>query len=272
MINAILSLVLRTLLMYIIAFAVMRIMGKREIGELSTFDLVISVMIAEIAVFVIEDLERPLYEGLIPLCILLLIQIGMALIALHSRRIRLLSDGKPSMIIHKGKIDRKEMKRQRYNLDDLLTQLRLNNIQNIADVEFAVLETTGQLSVIKKSDNSDTSSDGGGSGTSSNDKRGNSSNNSNSSNSGGSNSSNNSNTSQLPSSKSANMSSDIRYAEIPLSLIMDGKLQQSNLKKIGKTTGWLKKQIQSKGAKEFKDVFYCSLDHEGNLYVSLKNE
>ncbi|WP_234404894.1 DUF421 domain-containing protein [Paenibacillus bouchesdurhonensis] len=233
------SLVLRTVLMYFTAFAVMRIMGKREIGELSIFDLVISIMIAEIAVFAIEDMNRPLYDGFVPMITLLLIQIAIAMLSLRSRGIRFLFDGKPSVIIQNGQINREEMKRQRYNLDDLLMQLRANNIDNVADVEFAVLETSGQLSVIPRSEDS---SEG------------------------------NNQDSNSPQASDAKVISKIRYEEIPLSLIMDGKVQDQNLEQIGKTRFWLKNQIQARGVKDFKEIFFCSIDHQGKLYINLMQD
>lgn len=239
------SLVLRTVLMYFSAFAVMRIMGKREIGELSIFDLVISVMIAEIAVFAIEDMQRPLYDGFVPMLTLLFIQIAIAMISLRSRRIRFLFDGKPSVIIEDGRINRQEMKRQRYNLDDLLMHLRANNIDNVADVEFAVLETSGQLSVMPKNLRKF--------GSDSDSQR-------------------NKDSEAWEDKKRKPVLPKIRYEEIPLSLIMDGKVQSENLDKIGKTRFWLKNQIQARGVKDFKEVFFCSINHQGKLYINLLNK
>lgn len=95
-----------TVLMYIFIFLSMRIMGKREIGKLSVFDLTISIMIAEIAVFVIEDIERPVYDGIVPMATLVLIQVLVAQISLKNRKLRLLIDGKPSVLISDGKIHR----------------------------------------------------------------------------------------------------------------------------------------------------------------------
>lgn len=141
---------LRTLFLYFVILFVYRIMGKREIGKLSVFDFVVSFMIADIAVFAIEDPEMPLITGLGPIAVLALTQIGISYLTLKNRKLREILDGKPSIIIEKGKINEKEMRRQRYNFDDLLTQLREKNITNIADVEFAYLETSGKLSVIKK--------------------------------------------------------------------------------------------------------------------------
>jgi uncharacterized membrane protein YcaP (DUF421 family) len=143
----------RTLLMYFAILIIFRLMGKREIGELSVLDLVVFIMIGEMAVVAIENHNEPVVNTLLPMVVLLGIQIALALFSLRSNRIRKLIDGKPSILISKGKIDEKEMRKQRYNFDDLLMQLRSKDIDNIADVEFAILETSGQLSVVKKSKN-----------------------------------------------------------------------------------------------------------------------
>ncbi|MEX2104079.1 MAG: DUF421 domain-containing protein, partial [Bacilli bacterium] len=147
-----LTLFFRTILTYFIVFFMLRIMGKREIGKLSIFDLVISIMIAEIAVFVIEDTKKPLIEGILPMVTLVGIQILIAFITLKNLWLRQVIDGVPSIIIDNGKIQRKEMKRQRYNLSDLMLQLRQNHVTDVEEVAFAILETTGKLTVVKKED------------------------------------------------------------------------------------------------------------------------
>ncbi|WP_019720845.1 DUF421 domain-containing protein [Heyndrickxia coagulans] len=143
----------RTLLMYVAILVIFRLMGKREIGELNVLDLVVFIMIGEMAVVAIENHSEPVVNTLLPMVVLLGIQIALALFSLRSNRFRKLIDGKPSILISKGKIDEKEMRKQRYNFDDLLMQLRSKDIDNIADVEFAILETSGELSVVKKSKN-----------------------------------------------------------------------------------------------------------------------
>ncbi len=125
-------------------------MGKREIGELSILDLVVFVMLAEMAVFSVEEPSESLAHAFIPMVVLLLIQRASAYISLKSQSFRDLVDGKPSMIIREGKIDEKEMRKQRYNFDDLMQQLRENGTENIADVDFAVLEPSGKLSIFEK--------------------------------------------------------------------------------------------------------------------------
>jgi uncharacterized membrane protein YcaP (DUF421 family) len=144
-----LTIVIRTFILYIVITIVFRLMGKREVGELGIVDLVVSVLIAEIAALALEKNEEPLLKYILPIMLLVIIQILFSFISLKSRKFRKLVDGEPSMIIKKGKIDEREMKKQRYNFYDLLMQLREKNIRNIKDVEYAILEPTGKLSVFE---------------------------------------------------------------------------------------------------------------------------
>lgn len=143
----------RTILIYVLIVLIFRLMGKREIGELSILDLVVFIMIAEIAVVAIEDYQDPLLPTLLPMFILLSIQVLLAFLSLKSKKMRDFIEGEPTFIIKNGEIDETAMKSQRYNYDDLLIQLREKNIRNIADVEFAILETSGKLSVFEKEKN-----------------------------------------------------------------------------------------------------------------------
>ncbi|MBU8905500.1 DUF421 domain-containing protein [Desertibacillus haloalkaliphilus] len=144
------TMILRTLLIYVIILLVLRFMGKREIGQLSVIDFVVSIMIAELAVISIENTAAPMLNTIVPILILSIIQITLAYIGLKSEKIRDIVDGKPSVLINQGKIDENEMRKQRYNFDDLLVQLRQNKIRSVSDVEFAILEPSGKLSVIEK--------------------------------------------------------------------------------------------------------------------------
>ncbi|MCM3478203.1 DUF421 domain-containing protein [Caldifermentibacillus hisashii] len=144
---------LRVVVVYLLIVLIFRLMGKREIGELGIIDLVVFIMIADIAVIAIERYNESFFKPMLPMGILVLIQIIFSHLSLRSRNFRKLVDGEPSIIIKDGKILEKQMKKQRYNFDDLLMQLRENNIRYISDVEFAILEPTGKLSVIKKEKN-----------------------------------------------------------------------------------------------------------------------
>jgi uncharacterized membrane protein YcaP (DUF421 family) len=140
----------RTIMLYILILVIFRVMGKREIGELSILDLVVFIMIAEMAVVGIEDTKDPIMHTIFPMLLLMFIQILFAVISLKSKRFRDFVDGKPTLIIKQGKIDEKAMRKQRYNFDDLLMQLREKDIRRISDVEFAILEASGKLSVFEK--------------------------------------------------------------------------------------------------------------------------
>lgn len=144
------TIILRTIFIYFIILIVLRFMGKREIGQLSVLDFVVSIMIAELAVISIEDVSVPMLHTIIPIVFLSFIQIFFALVSLKNDKIRDLIDGRPSVLINEGKIDEGEMRKQRYNFDDLLVQLRQNNVSKVSDVEFAILEPSGKLSVIEK--------------------------------------------------------------------------------------------------------------------------
>jgi uncharacterized membrane protein YcaP (DUF421 family) len=140
----------RTIMLYILILVIFRVMGKREIGELSILDLVVFIMIAEMAVVGIEDTKDPIMHTIFPMLLLMFIQILFAVISLKSKRFRDFVDGTPTLIIKQGKIDEKAMRNQRYNFDDLLMQLREKDIRRISDVEFAILEASGKLSVFEK--------------------------------------------------------------------------------------------------------------------------
>jgi uncharacterized membrane protein YcaP (DUF421 family) len=148
-----LTIVARTIILYFVIVLIFRLMGKREIGELSIFDLVVFLMIAELAVTAIEDHKDPLIHTIIPMFLLMVIQISLAILSVKSQKIRHLLDGKPTIIINRGKVDEHAMRTQRYNFDDLMTQLREKDISNVSDVEFAILESSGSLSIIKKEKN-----------------------------------------------------------------------------------------------------------------------
>ncbi|OLP65406.1 hypothetical protein BACPU_14940 [Bacillus pumilus] len=141
---------IRTVILYFLIWFIFRLMGKREIGELSILDLVIFMMIAEIAVLAIEEVEDHMLHTVWPILLLTIIQISLAYLSLKFQGIRRFLDGKPALIIINGKIDEGAMRKQRYNFDDLLIQLRENNIDSIQDVSYAILEPSGKLAVVEK--------------------------------------------------------------------------------------------------------------------------
>lgn len=141
--------IFRTIFFYFLIVLAYRIMGKREVGQLGVIDLIVSILMAELIAISIENIEDPIYLTIIPIIILVLLEVGLAFIAIKSKKFRNIMSGSPSLIISGGKINYKEMVKQRYTLDDLLLALRQQSIKSIEDVEYAVLEPNGKLSIFK---------------------------------------------------------------------------------------------------------------------------
>ena len=137
----------RTLFFYFFIFVIYRLMGKREIGQLSIIDLVVSILIAELVAISIEQHEESIFLTVIPILILVGLEILCSYISMKSNKFREVLEGKPSLIINKGVLNFKELIKQRYTLHDLLLELRQNGIKNIEDIEYAVLENNGKLSI-----------------------------------------------------------------------------------------------------------------------------
>ena len=148
-----LLILLKTLFFYFAIVIFYRFMGKREVGELGIIDLIVSILIAELAAISIERYDSSVFLMLLPIGVLVILQIVLAKISLKSDKVRSMLDGDASVIIDNGKVNFKEMIKQRYNLEDLLTQLRARNVKSIEEVEYAILETSGKLSVFTKDAN-----------------------------------------------------------------------------------------------------------------------
>lgn len=137
--------IFRTFLYYFLFLILFRVMGKREIGELGVNDLLVSVLFAQFATLAIEKYTDPLIVTLIPISIIVGLQLLISFLSLKSTKIKDLIDSKPSLIIKNGKINFKEMERQRYGLEDLLTQIRDKGIKSLDEIEYAILENNGKL-------------------------------------------------------------------------------------------------------------------------------
>ena len=140
----------RAIVLYLIVLIVMRLMGKRQIGELQPFELAISIMIADLASVPMSELGIPLTNGIIPILGLLVMDLLISWLNMKSINFRKIVCGKPSILIYRGKIDEKQLKKERFTINELQERLRGNDIFDIADVEYAILETNGEISVITK--------------------------------------------------------------------------------------------------------------------------
>ena len=140
----------RSIFLYVVVLIVMRFMGKREIGQLQPFELAISIMIADLAATPMAETGIPITNGIMPILGLLVMHLVISMINLKSTKAREIICGKPSILIFRGKVDEKVLKRERFTINELEERLRDNNIFNIGDVEYAILETNGEVTVIQK--------------------------------------------------------------------------------------------------------------------------
>ena len=143
---------IRTIILYLIVLIVMRLMGKREIGQLQPFELAISIMIADLASVPMTELGIPITNRIIPILGMLFMHMIISFINIKSIKMRQIICGKPSILIYRGKIDERVLRKERFTVNELQERLRGNNIFNISDVEYAILETNGEVTVIQKPD------------------------------------------------------------------------------------------------------------------------
>lgn len=140
----------RAIVLYIIVLIVMRLMGKREISQLQPFELAISIMIADLASIPMTEVGIPISNGIVPILGLLVMHLLISVINLKSNKAREIICGKPSLLIYRGRIDEKVLKKERFTINELQERLRGNNVVNIGDVEYAILETSGEVTIIQK--------------------------------------------------------------------------------------------------------------------------
>lgn len=203
-------------------------MGKRQIGELQPFEIVLTVMISELASLPMQDNRISLIHTAIPMIVLLILQILTSIIQLKSEKAREILCGKPSIVIQNGKIDVDELRNQRININDLLEELRLKDIYNVEDVQYAILENSGQLSIIPKTEHDKVTK------------------------------------------KDLNIAT--KQEKIPISLILDGHINEQNLKIIKKDQKWLINKLKEHKIYSHKKVFHAYINTEGKFAYQLKKE
>ena len=142
----------RTLLLYVLILIAVRLMGKRQISELQTSELVVTLLISDIAAIPMQDTGQPLSSGVIPIAVLVMCEIALSVFMLKNMRFRRFVCGKPIVVIDDGKIDQHAMRALRMSTEDLSEQLRQRNVFSLQDVAYAIIETNGKMSVIKKPD------------------------------------------------------------------------------------------------------------------------
>lgn len=217
----------RTVILYILVVCIMRVMGKRQIGELQPFELVIAIMLSELAAVPMQDTGIPLIHGVIPILTLMILQILISLITLKSQNARKIICGMPSILIEDGKVIENELMKQRLNLDDLMEDLRMAGYINISDIEYAILENSGKLSIIPKF-------------------------------------------TKTPMTKE-DMKIRGEDENLPIGIILDGKLNKENLRVSGYDMDWLTKKLKENKVNNFDEVFIAMLDSKDNLYIQRRD-
>ncbi|SKC84980.1 YetF domain-containing protein [Maledivibacter halophilus] len=219
---------IRTVVLYILVVIAIRIMGKGELSELQPYELVVIIMISELASLPMETVEMPFVNGVVAISTLVFLQVIISFITLKSEKARSIICGKPNILIKKGKILDRELKRLRISMNDLIEQLRIKNFPNIDDVEFAILETNGDLSVIPKS-------------------------------------------SKRPLTPS-DINLKVENEDLPIGLILDGKINQDNLNKASLNFNWLYTELKKQNIDDIDKVLYASVDKNKTLKVHFKND
>lgn len=217
----------RTVILFTAVITVMRLMGKREIGQLQPAEFVIALMISELAAIPMEDTGIPLLSGLLPIFTLLVLQATVSFISLKNEKARALLCGKPSILISGGQIDEAELYRLNYNINDLLEQLRAKNYPDVSEVAYAILETNGDLSVLPKAQNRPVTPQ--------------------------------------------DISIPVAEKGLPVTFILDGKINHNSLGLAGKDRDWLLNQLRSQGFSDRPErIFFASGDANGKLFVQMK--
>lgn len=217
----------RAVVLYIIVLIVMRLMGKREIGQLQPFELAISIMIADLASIPMTETGIPITRGIVPILGLLVMHLLISVLNMKSVRAREIVCGKPRILIYRGKIDEKALIKERFTINELEERLRINNVSSIGDVEYAILETSGNITVIQKPNKRTT----------------------------------------IP--EDFNIMPD--YEGIPYDLVVDGKVMEENLRKIGRNYIWLENQVEKFGFKP-EEALIVTFDGKGQIFCQKKGE
>lgn len=221
-----LTAIARTFILYLAVILILRIMGKRQIGELQPFELAITIMISALAALPMEDIDIPLLYSIVPMLLLLIFQEIISYITLNSNKTRSFICGEPSVLIRNGQLMEKELAKLKINMNDLLEQLRIVGYHNLEDIEYAIMETTGNISVIPKS--------------------------------------------QKRPLTPEDLNIDTDYEGLSQSIIIDGEIQQDNLKSMGLNHRWLQETLKKYNIESPQTIFYAALDSEGDLYYQKK--
>jgi len=225
--NSTIEIILRSILSFSVLLLFTRLMGKKQLGQLNIFTYITGIAIGDMASQIAVQRKLPVTEGIIGIVVWSLLVILVEFISLKSMKTRDILNGVPTIVIRKGKILEKELRKLRLNIDDLTMLLRTNKVFSILDVDYAILEPNGDLSVLKKAEKENLIREDFG----------------------------------------------IKVKEqnnLPIEIIVDGKVLYKNLIDAGYSREWLEEQLE-KYDTESKDILYSEIQN-GNIYVQKKNK
>ena len=222
---------IRTTLLYSLVVLTMRLMGKRQIGELQPYEFVITIMISDLASLPMQDQRYPLLQGIVPIITLLFLKTLITLIELKIQSARNILDGSPCILIYNGKINYEALKKQQLNLEELFEELRLAKCFNLDEIQYAILENSGQLSILPKNYNSSSQA----------------------SSSSDSNNNNSSNTSTS--------------AKLPRILVADGKINKNSITSPNKSEEWILNVLKNHGINSIDNILIAMYDTQGKFKV-----
>lgn len=240
---------IRTAILYSLVVIVMRIMGKRQIGELQPYEFVITIMISDLASLPMQDTRYPLLLGVVPIITLLFLKTILSQLELKSQTVRKFIDGEPCILIYKSKINYKILKKQQINIDELMEEIRLAGYFDLEEIQYAILENNGQLSILPT--NSSSSSNGGNSLATSN---------------------SNAPTANSNSSNSNSSSNNNKPPFLPKILITDGKINTNSLTTMGKDKNWILNVLKNHNIKSIEEVLIAMYDTQGKFKYQLFDE
>ena len=283
---------IRTAFLYFLVILVMRLMGKRQIGELQPYEFVITIMISDLAALPMQDTRLPLILGIIPIVTLLFIKTVLTQLQLKSQFTRKILEGEPCILVCKGKINYQALKKQQINLDELMEELRLAGYFDLNEIQYAILENNGQLSFLSSQSSSSGASvdaacssntqplSSGSKNSSSAQSSSNNTQNTNSNASGSESSSKNNKKSNSTSSSGSNTSSSSNSSNssqpprLPIIYVLDGHVNNNALTTSGKNKVWIEHELKKHHIDSIKDVLIAMVDTQGNFFYQLydKNE
>lgn len=224
---------LRTVFLYALVILVIRLMGKRQIGELQPYEFVITIMISDLAALPMQDTRLPLILGVIPIITLLFIKTILSIVQLKSQRARKILEGEPCILIARGKIKYDTLKKQQINLDELMEEIRLAGYFDLSEIEYGILENNGKMSFLTSNSNSNSSS-------------------------------------SESSSSSSNSSNS--HPRLPIIYILDGEFNRNALTSSHKGDEWILNELKKHKVNSIKNVLIAMTDTNGKFIYQLHKD